>query len=145
MSQKHNWAARAWAVASNQLGAGAYSGRAIAVVPIEGKGRGVIASQRIAAGIVFETAPVVPYRTECGRDEMPDRSLPPELADLPHDWDEEHGCLVFSPMQFANHSDSPNAKFIPNIEALTMTYTALRDIEAGEEVTIDYGIPPWWD
>jgi SET domain-containing protein len=48
-------------------------------------------------------------------------------------------------MQFANHSAEPNAKFVRNIEALTMTFTALRDITAGEEITIDYGIPIWWD
>ena len=100
--------------------------------------------QRIAGGAVIETAPVVPYRTKCKRDEMPDRSLPPELADLPHDWDEEHGCLVFGAMQFTNHSDAPNSSFARDIEALTMTFTALRDIEAGEEITIDYGIPLWW-
>lgn len=116
----------------------------LAVVPIDGKGRGIVTTQRIAAGTVIETAPVVPYRTECRRDEMPDRSLPPELADLPHDWDEKHGCLVFGAMQFTNHSDTPNASFTRDFEALTMTFTALRDIEVGEEITIDYGIPLWW-
>ena len=114
------------------------------VIPIEGKGRGVVATQPIAAGTVIETAPVVPYRTECGREEMPDRSLPPELENLPHDWDEECACLVFGAMQFANHSDTPNARFTRNVKALSMTFTALRDIKAGEEITIDYGIPVWW-
>jgi SET domain-containing protein len=122
-----------------------YSRPELAVVPIEGKGRGVVATQRIASGTLIEAAPVVPYRTECKRDEMPDSSLPPELADLPHDWNEECGCLVFGAMQFANHSDTPNAGFTRNIEAVTMTFTALRDIEAGEEITIDYGIPLWWE
>ena len=121
-----------------------YSRPKLAIVRIEGKGRGVVAMQRIAGGAVIETAPVVPYRTKCKRDEMPDSSLPPELADLPHDWDEEHGCLVFGAMQFTNHSDAPNSSFARDIEALTMTFTALRDIEAGEEITIDYGIPLWW-
>lgn len=117
----------------------------LAVVPIKGKGRGVIAIERITAGTVIEAAPVVPYRSECGRDEMPDRSLPLELCNLPHDWDEEHGCLVFGAMQFANHSDAPNAKFTRKIDAMTMIFTSLRDIEVGEEITIDYGIPLWWD
>jgi uncharacterized protein len=117
----------------------------LAVVPIEGKGRGVVAIERIAAGTMLETAPVVPYKTEGPHDVMPEPALPPELADLPHDWDEERGCLVFGAMQFANHSAEPNAKFVRNIEALTMTFTALRDIEAGEEITIDYGIPIWWE
>ena len=89
----------------------------LAVVPIDGKGRGIVTTQRIAAGTVIETAPVVPYRTECRRDEMPDRSLPPELADLPHDWDEKHGCLVFGAMQFTNHSDTPNASLTRDFEA----------------------------
>ena len=79
----------------------------LTVVPIEGKGRGVIAIQRIAAGALIETAPVVPYETPI--DGMPDISLPRELADLPHDWDGERGCLVFGAMQFADHSETPNA------------------------------------
>jgi len=115
------------------------------VLPIEGKGRGVVALQRIAAGTVIETAPVVPYKTEGSHEVMPDPGLPPELGDLPHDWDEERACLVFGKMQFTNHSDTPNAKFARNMEALTMTFTALRDIEAGEEITIDYEIPVWWE
>ena len=117
----------------------------LAVIPIAGRDAALSAVQRITAGTVIETTPVVPYRTKCGRDEMPDRSLPPELADLPHDWDEHHGCLVFGAMQFTNHSDMPNAEFTRDIAALTMTFTALRDIEAGEEITIDYAIPIWWD
>ena len=117
----------------------------IAVVPVEGKGRGVVAIQEIVAGTIIQTAPVVPYKTEGPHDIMPEPLLPPELAHLPHDWDEECGCLVFGEMQFANHSDSPNASFTRNIEELTMTFTALRNIEAGEEITIDYGIPIWWE
>lgn len=117
----------------------------LAVVPIEGKGRGVVAVEPISAGTVIETAPVVPYKTEGPHDVMPEPLLPPELADLPHDWDEECGCLVFGSMQFSNHSDEPNAKFESNIDALSMTFTALLDIAAGEEITIDYGIPIWWE
>ena len=123
----------------------AYSKPEIAVVPIAGKGRGVVAVGGIAVGTVIEVAPVVPYKTEGPHDLMPEPLLPPELADFPHDWDEERGCLVFGAMQFTNHSAEPNAKFERNIEALTMTFTALRDIEAGEEITIDYGIPIWWE
>jgi hypothetical protein len=123
----------------------AYSKPEIAVVPIAGKGRGVVAVGGIAVGTVIEVAPVVPYKTEGPHDVMPEPLLPPELADFPHDWDEERGCLVFGAMQFTNHSAEPNAKFERNIEALTMTFTALRDIEAGEEITIDYGIPIWWE
>jgi SET domain-containing protein len=48
-------------------------------------------------------------------------------------------------MQFTNHSDTPNASFTRDFDALTMTFTALRDIEVGEEITIDYGIPLWWE
>jgi SET domain-containing protein len=117
----------------------------LAVLPIEGKGRGVVAIERIAAGTMIETAPVVPYKTVGPHDVMPEPLLPPELANLPHDWDEECACLVFGAMQFANHSDAPNARFTRNIETLTMTFTALRDIEAGEEITIDYETPIWWE
>lgn len=50
---------------------------------------------------------------------------------------------MFGAMQFTNHSDTPNAAFARNIAALTMTFTALPDIEAGEEIAIDDGVPLW--
>lgn len=37
-----------------------------------------------------------------------------------------------------NHSPQPNATFLTDFEDDTMIITALRDIEAGEEITLDY-------
>ena len=72
---------------------------------------------------------------------MPDRSLPPELANLPHDWDEDCGCLVFGAMQSPITRPILKQALPRDFEALTMTFTALHEIEAGEEITIDYGSP----
>jgi len=37
-----------------------------------------------------------------------------------------------------NHSTHPNAEFIPDYSDDTIIFTALRDIAAGEEITVDY-------
>ena len=57
----------------------------------------------------------------------------------------EDGCetfLALSPMSLANHSSSPNVEYDFNGDL--MTFTAIEDIEAGEEITIDYG-DTYWD
>ena len=43
-----------------------------------------------------------------------------------------------------NHSYNPNCEFIRHIDALTIDLIALRDIGAGEELTIDYQMTLWF-
>ena len=47
--------------------------------------------------------------------------------------------IALSPISFVNHERTCNVSFEVNSGALTVTFTASRDIEAGEEITIDYG------
>jgi SET domain-containing protein len=47
--------------------------------------------------------------------------------------------LAMSPMSFVNHRRPANAAFKVDRETLTISFTALADIAAGEELTIDYG------
>jgi SET domain-containing protein len=44
---------------------------------------------------------------------------------------------------FYNHSSDPSAEYIEEVED-TLTFKALREIPAGEEITIDYG-SQWWE
>ena len=43
-----------------------------------------------------------------------------------------------------NHSYMPNCEFIRHIDDLAIDLVALRDIAAGEELTIDYQMTLWF-
>ena len=58
-------------------------------------------------------------------------------------------CLGYGSLY--NHSYSPNAKFINNLDNRTIDFYALRDIQQGEEITVNYNGDPncksdvWFD
>lgn len=63
-------------------------------------------------------------------------------------WSEEPGReLVMGGglLMFYNHSDDPNIEFETGPEPETMSVVTLRDVEAGEELTYDYGVPLWFE
>jgi SET domain-containing protein len=43
-----------------------------------------------------------------------------------------------------NHAYTPNCKFVRHIVELVVDLVAVRDIEAGEELTIDYQMTLWF-
>jgi len=43
-----------------------------------------------------------------------------------------------------NHAHAPNCEFIRHIDDLAIDLVALRDIAAGEELTIDYQMTLWF-
>jgi SET domain-containing protein len=104
---------------------------------VKGKGRGVFARRPIAAGTVIEHVPVVLVPVE----------------QLVGGW----GNPFFSRFCFArgratvalalgygslyNHSYKPNAVYEEGTAA-TMLFRALRDIAAGEEITVNYNGDP---
>ena len=47
-------------------------------------------------------------------------------------------------LMFYNHSSDPNVEFKDGPETETMSVVAIREIEAGEELTYDYGVPLWF-
>jgi uncharacterized protein len=44
-----------------------------------------------------------------------------------------------------SHSATPNCRFIRHIDDLVIDVFAIRQIEAGEELTIDYQMTLWFD
>lgn len=109
----------------------------LAVRAAAGKGRGVFALVRFAAGAVMEEAPVVVLD--------PAHStliLRTDLGDMPFDWFDDREALVMGLGSFYNHSYAPNARYVRHRERLTMAFVALRDIAAGEEITINYNGAP---
>ena len=111
------------------------------VAVIAGKGRGLVAVGPIAEDELIEAAPVIPFREE-------DRPMPPSLLHgFAFDWPDPPfvEAMVLGTASLANHADDPNAWFEPSIGEQVLRLWALRDIAAGEEITIAYGIPLWFE
>jgi SET domain-containing protein len=113
----------------------------LSVIEITGKGRGLIATSDIADGDVIEVAPVIPLTDADGdiRESV--------LFNYPFKWDDPPHieAIALGAISMCNHDDDPNAVFEPDIPAGVMRLWALRAIAAGEEITIDYGIPLWFE
>jgi SET domain-containing protein len=111
------------------------------LVPIEGKGRGVVTTRAIKRGKLVEASPVIRMKK---RDRL-DRST--VLSHYPFEWNQPPYVQAF-PLGFAgllNHSDTPNCKIESDIEGDVLCIETLRAIKPGEELVWDYGIDPWFD
>ena len=116
----------------------------IVYVTIPGKGRGVIAKAPIAAGELIERSPVLPIGSV--------ESESPGLNDYSFAWGEDvegfepgKECAVgLGYLSLYNHSDTSNVSLTRHYEDNEMSIRALRDIAAGEELTINYDVPLWF-
>ncbi len=116
----------------------------IACVRIAGKGRGVVATEALAAGELIECSPVLPLAlkdSEC-----------PGLNDYGMAWTEnfddpvpgKESCIGLGYLSIYNHSATPNATLDHHYDSDEISVIALRDIAAGEEITYDYVVPLWF-
>jgi SET domain-containing protein len=100
------------------------------------RGRGVFAAELIRAGVVFEAAPVIVLSpAHWGYAEQT------TLFDYCYDW-QGGAALALGMGSLYNHSYTPNAVYAKQYDQLIITYTALRDIAAGEEILINYNGRP---
>jgi SET domain-containing protein len=109
------------------------------VAAIAGKGRGVVAGRRFEAGERIERAPVIVVPAA-------ERPLLEKTAlfDYRFAWGEREdaAAIALGCGSLYNHSFEPNAKFWRFYEEREIEFTALRAIEPGEEITINYnGLP----
>ena len=100
-----------------------------------GKGRGVVAQRRFDAGETIERPPVIVIPRE-------DVALIRQtaLASYYYEWgaDCRQGALALGYGSLYNHSYEPNARFLFHEDQDCLEFVALRDIEPGEEITINY-------
>jgi len=101
----------------------------VEVKRVTGKGRGVFARRFIPAGTVIETVPVLSLPAE-------DVQATP-LAGFCFLWGRDTVALPLGYGALYNHSYDPNAEYLDRAQ-LTKSFRALRDIPAGEEITINY-------
>lgn len=105
----------------------------IEVKRAKGKGRGVYARVFIPAGTVFERAPLLVMAEK--------EALEGDHANVLPAYVFEYGkgkvALALGFGSLYNHSYSPNARY-DDAGNQVKEYRALRDIERGEEITINY-------
>jgi uncharacterized protein len=98
-------------------------------------GRGVIATAEIAAGETIEVAPILELGEGDASGLLDDYTV--SLGD-----DLPGVALLLGYGSLYNHADEPNAEYV-TVADDAYAFVALRDIEAGEQVTISYG-EEWW-
>ena len=101
-----------------------------------GKGRGIFTKKAIKTGTVIETAPVIVMNAS-------DRKLLDEtlLHDYIFEWQPGGGalcCMALGWVPLYNHSYSSSCEYYMDYENTTIFVQAIRDIAAGEELTINY-------
>lgn len=114
----------------------------------ENKGRGVFANEKIDAGDIIEIAPVIVMTAD--ERKLLDQTL---LHDYIFEWgSEKNQCaMALGWIPVYNHSYRSNCEYFMDFEEEAMFVKAVRDIDAGEEITINYNgnwndeKPVWFD
>lgn len=97
------------------------------------RGRGVFAKKFIAVGTVIERVPVLV---------VPAAELrASRLADYAFTWRGNTVAVALGYGSLYNHSYTPNARY-RDARPLAKEFIALRDIQPGEEVTVNYNGDP---
>lgn len=89
-------------------------------------GRGVFARSTIRRGSRIMSAPVLVVEKDPG-----------ELIDYVFEWDDDKTAIALGAISLCNHSRKPNAEVQTTEDEFHLT--ALRTIEPGEEILINYG------
>ncbi len=105
------------------------------VQPTDNKGRGVFTAEPIPAGTEVEISPVIVMKKE-DRVHL-DKTL---LHDYIFEWGEnkDRCCMALGLVPIYNHSYSSNCEYFMDFEEDSIMVKTVRDIQAGEELTINY-------
>jgi len=101
------------------------------------KGRGVFARHKIGKGELIERAPVIVLTPEEWN--FVEKTV---LSDYCFRLAEKQGALALGYGSLYNHSFQPNARYVQNLRELAIDFVALREIEEGEEITVNYNGAP---
>ena len=100
------------------------------------KGRGVFAARAFTVGEVVEECPVVLFRKSY-------EALHKELKTIVFHWERPEGSAATQALALGygslyNHSNPANLRYETDGACLVLRLIAARDVEAGEELTINY-------
>ena len=120
------------------------------VIQMGSRGRGVVAGTTISEGQLVERSPVLVIPAQ-------DRAATDSTIVFTYVFMWEHGtveedlykhegrsAIALGFTSLLNHSHTPNCEFIRHIDDLMIDLIALRTIEPGEELTIDYQMTLWF-
>lgn len=114
------------------------------------RGRGVLADGDIAAGQLIERSPVLVIPAT-DRDAVDRTIIFTYVFMWEHNTTEEdlyshtgRSAIALGFTSLLNHSYTPNCEFIRHIDDFVIDLVALRDIQEGEELTIDYQMTLWF-
>lgn len=110
----------------------------ICVKKAPGKGRGVFARTDIRKGAIIERVPVLVIPVSEFTGGLQNDTLNTYL----YLWSKGKVAVSLGYGSLYNHSYEPNAKYVFGYGPGTLTYRALRNIAAGEEITINYNYTP---
>jgi SET domain-containing protein len=110
---------------------------AIEVKRVKGKGRGVFARRHIRKGEMIEAVPMIVMSV----DEYEEGLGKTKLANYCFAWGRGKVALALGYGSIYNHSFRPNARY-EDVGPQTKTFIAIRDIESGEEITVNYNGKP---
>ena len=114
-----------------------------------GRGRGVWATAPIAAGTMLEESPVI-VMSAADRAHL-DQTL---LHDYIFEWQpdgQQLCCMALGYVPLYNHACPSNSEYLMDYDHQTIRVVTMRDIAAGEEVTINYqgdfddATPVWFE
>lgn len=116
-----------------------YQGCGISLRGSKGRGRGVFSEKHFSRGEIIEKCPVLMIP----RSQL-DHIYETVLGDYVYPWGEnDEGAILPQGLGlFYNHSYAPNADWVQDMNELTQCFVALRDIDPGEEITVNYNGPP---
>lgn len=103
--------------------------------------RGVAAAVALRRGDVVDVAPALVFDAATYAAHLSHTELKHYVFA-----DRSSGCvlLALSAGSLFNHARTPSLDYRVSVEGATVTFTAARDVEAGEELTISYG-KVWWE
>jgi len=103
--------------------------------PTSNKGRGVFTNEKIPANTIIEQSPVIVMSAEDRK--ILDKTL---LHDYIFEWgaDKDKCCMALGFIPMYNHSYTSNCEYFMDFEEETIQVKTVRQIEKGEELTINY-------
>jgi hypothetical protein len=119
------------------------------IAETEQKGRAVYTNEVIANDTVIEEAPVIVMNADDRK--LLDQTL---LHNYIFEWQPEGAdmcCMALGWIPIYNHSYTSNCEYFMNYDDSTICIRTVRDIEAGEELSINYNggwndsKPLWFD
>ena len=102
---------------------------------VEKKGKGVFTNSLLEKDLIIEISPVIVMSNE-DRVHL-DKTL---LHDYIFEWGDQINqcCMALGYIPMYNHSYSSNCEYFMNFDEDTIFIKTVRNIEAGEELTINY-------